>query len=76
MRRESPKANAVEALAAYYSSAAEAYERQWAAALHPAAVDLLDRLPLASAQRVLDLGAGVGTDHVSDVAHCVPSCAT
>jgi ubiquinone/menaquinone biosynthesis C-methylase UbiE len=61
MRRESPKANAAEALAAYYSSAAEAYERQWASALHPAAVQLLDRLPLRQAGRVLDLGTGVGT---------------
>jgi ubiquinone/menaquinone biosynthesis C-methylase UbiE len=61
MRRESPTANAVEALAAYYSSAAEAYEQQWASALHPAAVQLLDRLPLRQAGRVLDLGTGVGT---------------
>jgi SAM-dependent methyltransferase len=55
------RVSAVEALTAYYSITAEAYEQQWAAALHPAAVDLLDRLPLASARRVLDLGAGVGT---------------
>ena len=61
MGRESPTANAIEALAAYYSSAAEAYEQQWASALHPAAVQLLDRLPLRQARRVLDLGTGVGT---------------
>jgi ubiquinone/menaquinone biosynthesis C-methylase UbiE len=53
--------SAVEALTAYYSSVAEAYEQRWAAALHPAAAQLLGRLPLASADRVLDLGAGVGT---------------
>ena len=53
--------SAVEALTAYYSLSAEAYEQQWAAALNPAAVDLVDRLPLAPARRVLDLGAGVGT---------------
>lgn len=51
----------VDALTAYYSAAAEEYERLWAAALHPAGVRLLHRLPLGSSQRVLDLGAGVGT---------------
>jgi ubiquinone/menaquinone biosynthesis C-methylase UbiE len=56
-----PPASAVHALTAYYSSAAEAYEELWASALHPAAAQLLDRLPLGSARRVLDLGAGVGT---------------
>jgi ubiquinone/menaquinone biosynthesis C-methylase UbiE len=56
-----PRSSAIEALTAYYSSAAEAYEQRWASALHPAATQLLDRLPLASARRVLDLGAGVGT---------------
>ncbi|HEY5989667.1 MAG TPA: class I SAM-dependent methyltransferase [Streptosporangiaceae bacterium] len=52
---------AVRALTAYYSEAAEAYERQWAQALHPVNVRLLQALPLGSAGRVLDLGAGVGT---------------
>jgi ubiquinone/menaquinone biosynthesis C-methylase UbiE len=56
-----PGSNAAEALTAYYCSAAVAYEQRWAAALHPAGSQLLDRLPLASARRVLDLGAGVGT---------------
>jgi ubiquinone/menaquinone biosynthesis C-methylase UbiE len=56
-----PCSGALEALTAYYSSTAEAYEQRWASALHPAAIQLLDRLPLASARRVLDLGAGVGT---------------
>ena len=51
----------VDALTAYYSLAAEEYERLWASALHPAGVRLLHRLPLGSSQRVLDLGAGVGT---------------
>jgi ubiquinone/menaquinone biosynthesis C-methylase UbiE len=53
--------SATTALTAYYSASAHAYERRWAAALHPAAVELLGRLPLSSARRVLDLGAGVGT---------------
>jgi ubiquinone/menaquinone biosynthesis C-methylase UbiE len=56
-----PGSGDVAALTAYYSSAAEAYEQRWASALHPAAIQLLDRLPLAPAHRVLDLGAGVGT---------------
>ncbi|MGH3728254.1 MAG: class I SAM-dependent methyltransferase [Micromonosporaceae bacterium] len=51
----------VRLLAGHYSAAAETYRRRWADALHPAAVRLLDALPLATADRVLDLGAGVGT---------------
>jgi ubiquinone/menaquinone biosynthesis C-methylase UbiE len=53
--------SAVESLTAYYSSVAEGYQQRWASALHPAVARLLDRLPLASAHRVLDLGAGVST---------------
>jgi ubiquinone/menaquinone biosynthesis C-methylase UbiE len=53
--------DAAGAVSRYYSSAAAAYEQCWASALHPAAVQLLDHLPLSSARRVLDLGAGVGT---------------
>ena len=51
----------IRALSAYYSEAAEAYERPWAQALHPVSVRLQQALPLGSAGRVLDLGAGVGT---------------
>ena len=54
-------AAAVRVLADYYSTTADAYEQMWASALNPAAVRLLDLLPLASARRVLDLGAGTGT---------------
>jgi SAM-dependent methyltransferase len=53
--------DAVRVLADYYSTTADAYQRMWASALNPAAVRLLDRLPLGSARRVLDLGAGTGT---------------
>lgn len=51
----------VRELAGFYTAAAETYRRRWADALHPAAVRLLDRLPLGNARRVLDLGTGVGT---------------
>jgi ubiquinone/menaquinone biosynthesis C-methylase UbiE len=44
-----------------YSSDAETYETSWAPVLHPYALELIDRLPLAAATRVLDAGAGVGT---------------
>jgi SAM-dependent methyltransferase len=51
----------VRTLAAHYSGAAQAYERGWAGVLNPVSLRLLDRLPLAGARRVLDLGTGVGT---------------
>jgi ubiquinone/menaquinone biosynthesis C-methylase UbiE len=57
----SSPASAVHELTAYYTAAAEAYEKRWADVLRPATSQLLDRLPLGSARRVLDLGAGVGT---------------
>ncbi len=53
--------SAVRALATHYSGSADAYERMWAGVIHPVSRALLDRLPLATARRVLDLGAGVGT---------------
>jgi ubiquinone/menaquinone biosynthesis C-methylase UbiE len=51
----------VRSLAHHYSGAASAYERLWAGLLHGIARQLLDRLPLAGARRVLDVGTGVGT---------------
>jgi SAM-dependent methyltransferase len=48
-------------LSSYYSEAAEVYRERWAPLLLPSNLRLLDRLPLGSAHRVLDLGAGVGT---------------
>lgn len=53
--------DSVRALAHHYSGAAQAYERLWADVLHPVSRQLLDRLPLADARRVLDVGTGVGT---------------
>lgn len=49
------------ALAAYYSSHAAGYETGWASALLPASEQLLARLSLRTASRLLDLGTGVGT---------------
>lgn len=48
-------------LATHYSGAASAYERIWARVIEPVSQQLLDRLPLAGARRVLDVGTGVGT---------------
>jgi SAM-dependent methyltransferase len=53
--------DAVRRLAHHYSGAAAAYERLWAGLLHDTSRQLLDRLPLAGARRVLDVGSGVGT---------------
>jgi SAM-dependent methyltransferase len=49
------------ALAEAYSRMATDYDEVWAPVLLPFSMTLLDRLPLASARRVLDLGAGVGS---------------
>ena len=56
-----PPARTVDGVTAHYSAAAAEYEQLWASALLPAGVQLLHRLPLGFSQRVLDLGAGVGT---------------
>jgi ubiquinone/menaquinone biosynthesis C-methylase UbiE len=50
-----------DSVAAYYSAYAEGYECRWADTLLPASQQLLDRLPLDTSRRVLDLGSGVGT---------------
>jgi SAM-dependent methyltransferase len=55
------ESNPVRTLAAHYSGAAAAYEREWAGVLHPVSMRLLDDLPLSGARHVLDLGTGVGT---------------
>jgi SAM-dependent methyltransferase len=48
-------------VAGYYSLDAGGYARLWAPALVPASRQVLDRLPLGEASRLLDLGSGVGT---------------
>jgi SAM-dependent methyltransferase len=48
-------------VAGYYARDAGGYARLWAPALVPASTQVLDRLPLRDARRVLDLGSGVGT---------------
>jgi ubiquinone/menaquinone biosynthesis C-methylase UbiE len=53
--------DSVRLLANHYSGAAVEYERLWAGVLHPVSRQLIARLPLAGAGRVLDLGTGVGT---------------
>ena len=53
--------NDVAGLAEYYSAHADAYQRRWSEVLLPASKQLLDRLPMADAGAVLDLGSGVGT---------------
>lgn len=50
----------VRALASRYSNDAEVYRELWAPELLPMARRLLERLALSGADRVLDLGAGVG----------------
>jgi ubiquinone/menaquinone biosynthesis C-methylase UbiE len=54
-------ADSVRTLANHYSGAASAYERIWARVIEPVSQQLLDRLPLVGARRVLDVGTGVGT---------------
>ena len=59
-RAVSTATNETAVTAARFSRGAEAYQRLWAPVLHPHAVRLVEALSLAGAERVLDLGAGVG----------------
>jgi SAM-dependent methyltransferase len=56
-----PAADESERIATYYSAAAAAYRDLWAPLLEPAGVELLRDLPLQGAQRVVDVGTGVGS---------------
>ncbi len=47
-------------LACEYSDKADAYAQQWSPVIAPMAKPLVDRLPLATARWILDLGTGIG----------------
>lgn len=52
--------DASQLLAAEYSAKSAAYARHWSPVIRPMALRLLPGLPLRTAERVLDLGAGTG----------------
>ncbi|MFP5298713.1 MAG: class I SAM-dependent methyltransferase [Actinomycetota bacterium] len=59
-------------VAEFYSSEADAYRRLWAPELLPLSRVLLPGLPLGTAERVLEVGAGIGA-LMEDIAREAPS---
>jgi SAM-dependent methyltransferase len=53
--------NASQRIASYYDATAAAYRALWAPLLEPAGLRLIGQLPLRDAERVVDIGTGVGT---------------
>lgn len=59
-------------LAFEYSEKAAAYAQQWSPVIAPMAKPLMERLPLADARWILDLGAGTGA-HLAQLGAAAPS---
>jgi ubiquinone/menaquinone biosynthesis C-methylase UbiE len=64
--------DASHALAFEYSSKAAQYERHWSPVIRPMALPLLEALPLRTAHRILDIGAGSGA-HFADLKTAAPN---